>query len=54
VTTADFAAFSDNAIMFASIVYALAFVAHLVESVLARSAPAVQTVASREPVSVGG
>jgi cytochrome c-type biogenesis protein CcsB len=53
VTTADFAAFSDNAIMFASIVYALAFVAHLVESVLARSAPAVQTAASREPVSVG-
>jgi cytochrome c-type biogenesis protein CcsB len=38
VSTAEFAAFSDNAIMFASIVYVLAFVAHLVESVLARSA----------------
>jgi cytochrome c-type biogenesis protein CcsB len=49
VTTADFAAFSDNAIMFASIVYVLAFLAHLVESVVARSAP----VPARELVSAG-
>ena len=34
VSTADFAAFSDNAIMFASIVYVLAFLAHLVEWVV--------------------
>jgi cytochrome c-type biogenesis protein CcsB len=40
VSTADFAAFSDNAIMFASIVYVLAFVAHLTEWVLVRSLPA--------------
>jgi cytochrome c-type biogenesis protein CcsB len=50
VSTADFAAFSDNAIMFASIVYVLAFVAHLVESVLARSAP----LPARELVPAGG
>jgi cytochrome c-type biogenesis protein CcsB len=50
VSTADFASFSDNAIMFASIVYVLAFVAHLVESVLARSAP----VPARELVPAGG
>ncbi|MFL6136033.1 MAG: c-type cytochrome biogenesis protein CcsB, partial [Nocardioidaceae bacterium] len=49
MTTADFAAFSDNAIMAASIVYVLAFLAHLVESVLARSAP----VPARELVSAG-
>jgi cytochrome c-type biogenesis protein CcsB len=49
VTTADFAAFSDNAIMFASIVYVLAFLAHLVESVVARSAP----LPARELVSAG-
>ena len=49
MTTAELAAFSDNAIMFASIVYALAFVAHLVESVLARSAP----LPARELVAAG-
>ena len=49
MTTADFAAFSDNAIMFASIVYVLAFLAHLVESVVARSAP----VPARELVTAG-
>jgi cytochrome c-type biogenesis protein CcsB len=49
VTTADFAAFSDNAIMFASIVYVLAFLAYLVEAVVARSAP----VPARELVSAG-
>jgi cytochrome c-type biogenesis protein CcsB len=39
VSPADFASTSDNAIMFASIVYALAFVAHLVEWVVLRSLP---------------
>jgi cytochrome c-type biogenesis protein CcsB len=49
VTTADFAAISDRAIMFASIVYILAFLSHLAEWVLVRSLP----VAVPEPVSVG-
>jgi cytochrome c-type biogenesis protein CcsB len=52
VTTADFASASDNAVMFASIVYALAFLAHLVEWVLLRSTP-VPATAAREPVAVG-
>ncbi len=43
VSTADFAAFSNNAIMFASIVYVLAFLAHLVEWVLVRSLPRAPT-----------
>ena len=52
MTPADFASFSDNAVMFASIVYVLAFLAHLVESVLVRSvAPAAAEVP--EPVTVG-
>jgi cytochrome c-type biogenesis protein CcsB len=52
VTPADFASFSDNAVMFASIVYVLAFLAHLVESVLVRSvAPA--AAEEREPVTAG-
>lgn len=38
MSTADFAAFSNNAIMFASIVYVMAFVAHVVEWSAARSA----------------
>ena len=37
MTPADFAAFSNHAVMFASIVYVLAFLAHLVEYVAARS-----------------
>ncbi len=52
MTTADFAAFSDNAVMAASIVYILAFLAHLVESVLVRSLPA-DAEGSPEAVSVG-
>ena len=48
MSTAQFAAFSDNAIMFASIVYVLAFLAHLVEWVFLRSLP-VPTVAAEEP-----
>jgi cytochrome c-type biogenesis protein CcsB len=39
VSTAEFAEFSDNAIMFASIVYILAFLAHLAEWVFLRSLP---------------
>jgi cytochrome c-type biogenesis protein CcsB len=40
VTPADFAAFSNNAVMFASIVYALAFLAHIAEWAVARTVPA--------------
>jgi cytochrome c-type biogenesis protein CcsB len=53
VSTADFAAFSDNAVMFASIVYVLAFVAHLTESVLARSMPVPAPEPARAAVAVG-
>ena len=49
MSTAEFAAFSDNAIMFASIVYVLAFLAHLAESVALRSLP----VENKEPAMVG-
>jgi cytochrome c-type biogenesis protein CcsB len=40
VTTEQFAAFSDNAIMFAGIVYVLAFVAHIVEWAATLARPA--------------
>jgi cytochrome c-type biogenesis protein CcsB len=53
VTTADFASTSDNAVMFASIVYALAFLAHLTEWVLLRSTPVPAAAASRQPALVG-
>jgi cytochrome c-type biogenesis protein CcsB len=57
VSTADFATFSDNAIMFASIVYILAFLAHLAEWILVRSLPveqaSSQAATDRETVSVG-
>jgi cytochrome c-type biogenesis protein CcsB len=53
VTTADFASTSDHAVMFASIVYALAFLAHLTEWVLLRSTPVPAAAASREPALVG-
>ena len=49
MSTADFAAFSNNAVMFASIVYVLAFLAHITEWAFARSVP----VESRTPVTVG-
>jgi cytochrome c-type biogenesis protein CcsB len=39
ISTASFAVFSNDAVMFASIVYVLAFLAHLVEFVLARRLP---------------
>ena len=52
MSTAQFAAFSDNAIMFASIVYVLAFLAHLVEWVVLRSLP-VSAPAVEEPALVG-
>ncbi|GAB3668626.1 hypothetical protein GCM10027596_39660 [Nocardioides korecus] len=39
MSAANFADFSDNAIMFASIVYVLAFLAHLTEWVFLRSVP---------------
>ncbi len=52
MTTADFATFSNNAVMFASIVYALAFVAHVSEWATTRSASAVPAE-SREPAMAG-
>jgi cytochrome c-type biogenesis protein CcsB len=48
VTTAQFAAFSNNAVAFASVVYVLAFLAHVTEWALARRVPAGTTAA--EPV----
>jgi cytochrome c-type biogenesis protein CcsB len=46
VTTADFAAFSNNAIAFASIVYVLAFLAHITEWAVGRRVPAVGEAAT--------
>jgi cytochrome c-type biogenesis protein CcsB len=53
VSTAQFAAFSDNAIMFASIVYVLAFLGHLVEWVFLRSLPVPATVEEPALVAAG-
>lgn len=55
MSTADFAAFSNNAVMFASIVYVLAFLAHVVEWSASRAAAATTSGAVRrtEPVAVG-
>jgi len=52
VTTADLAAFSNNAIAFASVVYVLGFVSHLVEWVLGRTVPVDAT--ARQQVAAGG
>ena len=49
MTTADFAAFSNTAIAFASVAYVLGFLAHLTEWSLGRKLPAEQ----QEPVAVG-
>ena len=49
MTTADFAAFSNTAIAFASVAYALAFLSHLTEWSLARTLP----VEELEPATVG-
>ena len=52
MTPADFATFSNNAVMFASIVYVLAFVAHVTEWATARSdavAPAEERELARRP-----
>ncbi len=59
MTTAQFAAFSNNAVAFASVVYVLAFLAHVTEWALARTVPvaSAQTASlrepAREPVAVG-
>ena len=53
MSTADFATFSDNAVMFASIVYVLAFLAHLAEWVQLRSLPVAAREAVPETVRVG-
>jgi len=52
VTPADFAAFSNHAVMFASIVYVLAFLAHIVEYAVARAVPTDVTVAAPAAVPV--
>ena len=57
MSTADFAAFSNNAIMFASIVYVLAFLAHVVEwaaRARAGARPRASPAASRSPSALGG
>ena len=51
MSTADLAAFSNNAIAFASVVYVLAFLGHLVEWVLGRTVPV--DVPARSTVAVG-
>jgi cytochrome c-type biogenesis protein CcsB len=51
VTTADFAAFSNNAIAFASMVYVLAFLSHVAEWAWGRNVPV--AALAREPLSVG-
>ncbi len=51
MTTADLAAFSNNAIAFASIVYVLAFLSHLAEWVLGRTVPA--STLELQPATVG-
>jgi cytochrome c-type biogenesis protein CcsB len=55
MSTADFAAFSDQAIMFAGIVYVLAVLAHLVEwgTTIARPAVASASVGSAGGVALG-
>ena len=54
MSTAQYASFSDHAIMFASIVYVLAFLAHLVEWAFVRSLPAPAVEAERSLVTAGG
>ena len=49
MTTEQFASFSDNAVMFAGIVYVLAMVAHAAEWAVSLTRP----VAASEPVAVG-
>jgi cytochrome c-type biogenesis protein CcsB len=51
VSTADLAAFSNNAIAFASVIYVLAFLSHLGEWVLGRTVPV--DVAEPQPAVVG-
>jgi len=54
VTAADYAAFSNNAIAFASVVYVLAFLSHVAEWAFARSVPVEALEGRTEPrVAVG-
>ncbi|HEX6875470.1 MAG TPA: c-type cytochrome biogenesis protein CcsB [Nocardioidaceae bacterium] len=57
MTPADFASFSNNAIAFASVVYALAFLSHIAEWAFGRSlpaeAPARTTRSAAQPVAAG-
>ena len=52
MTTADFAAFSNNAVMFASIVYVLALLAHIAEWATARKVPVTALSSASTPVAV--
>ncbi|NUS49568.1 MAG: c-type cytochrome biogenesis protein CcsB [Nocardioidaceae bacterium] len=51
MTTADFAAFSNNAVMFASIVYVLAFLSFVMEWAVARKTPATVSVTATAPAA---
>ena len=53
MSAADFAAFSNNAIAFASVVYVLALLSHLAEWAFGRSVPADVEVPREQPVQVG-
>jgi cytochrome c-type biogenesis protein CcsB len=53
VSPAQFAAFSDNAVMFASVVYVLAFLAHLAEWVFVRTLPLPAPASVGSPALVG-
>jgi len=50
VTAADFASFSNNAIAFASVVFALAFLAHIAEWAMSRSVPVAAARPGAAPV----
>jgi len=54
MSTADFAAFSDRAIMFAGIVFALAMLAHIAEWAASLAAPAVRARAVAQASTGGG
>jgi cytochrome c-type biogenesis protein CcsB len=54
MTPADFAAFSNNAVMFASIVYVLSFLSFVMEWAVARSVPVADASQKTELVSAGG
>ena len=54
MSTSDFASFSDNAIMFAGIVFVLAVLAHMVEWARSIGAPVEEPAEARAEATVGG